>query len=196
VPTDQPSDGSLTDALRAAGGGGAPALDALFTRVYDELRRLARQVRGGRAGETLNTTALVHEAYLKLAPAAGTAWEGRSHFFGVAARAMRQILVDAARRQLAQKRGGDRMAVSFDEGAHPAPIRPAELIALDEALERLRQFDPRGAQVVEYRYFAGLSTRETAEVLGVATATVERDWRAARAWLAIELGGGTAGGSP
>jgi len=182
--------------IAAGGGSGAPPLDALFTRVYEELRRLAHQVRGGRAGATLDTTALVHEAYIKLAPSSGTTWESRAHFFGAAARAMRQILVDAARRQLAGKRGGAQAAVSFDEALHPAPVRAAELLALDEAIEKLRQFDSRGAQVVEYRFFAGLSTRETAELLGVSTGTVERDWCAARAWLALQLADGAPGSSP
>jgi RNA polymerase sigma factor (TIGR02999 family) len=187
---DRPSDSSVTELLHAAGSGDAQALDALFARVYDELKRLAHRVRGGRAGDTLSTTALVHEAYLKLVPSADMSWESRTHFLGVAARAMRQVLVDAARRQLADKRGGEQAAVSLDEASHPAPVRAAELIALDEALEKLRSFDPRRAQVVEQRFFAGLSTRETATLLGVSTGTVERDWRAARAWLSLEIGGG------
>jgi RNA polymerase sigma factor (TIGR02999 family) len=187
---DHPRRGSITDVLHAASSGDAHALDELFTRVYDELKRLAHQVRGGRAGETLSTTALVHEVYLKLIPSAEMKWESRAHFFGVAARAMRQILVDAARRQLAEKRGRAPLAVSLDESIHPAPVRAAELIALDEALEKLARLDPRRAQVVEHRCFAGLSTRETAALLGVSTGTVERDWRAARAWLSLEIGGG------
>jgi RNA polymerase sigma factor (TIGR02999 family) len=191
------SDGFVLGSPDGANGASASALDALFTRVYDELRRLAHQVRGGRAGATLDTTALVHEAYLKLLPSVGTAWESRAHFFGAAARAMRQILVDAARRQLAGKRGGARVALSFDESLHPAPIRAAELLALDEAIEKLRAFNLRGAQVVEYRFFAGLSTRETAELLGVSTGTVEREWYAARAWLALQLAeGGATEGTP
>ena len=174
--------------LHAAAGGDKQALDALFPHVYEELRRLAHGVRGGRAGETLCTTALVHEAYLKLVPSAGTAWEGRSHFFGVAARAMRQLLVDAARRASRAKRGGDdAWAVTREEAAHAAPVRAEELLALDEALDRLATMDARQARVVEHRFFAGLTAPETAALLGVSVPTVDRDWRAARAWLRREM---------
>lgn len=186
------SEEPVTQLLNAVRAGDAHALDAVFTRVYDELRMLARRVRAGRAGQTLDTTALVHEAWIKLVPAVDVDWESRAHFFGVAARAMRQILVDAARRRLAKKRGGeDNWQVTLDEGSHAAPVRAAELVALDAALERLAAVDPRRAQVVEHRFFAGLTTRETAEVLGISTGTVERDWRAARAWLALEIDRGT-----
>lgn len=162
----------------------------LYERVYDQLKALARRVRAGRAGETLNTTALVNEAWLKLAAGQGVWWKDREHFFAVAARAMRQILVDSARRRTASKRGGaGRWLVSLDEGRERAPVRPEQLLALDEALTRLAAIDPRRAEVVEQRYFAGLSVPETARVLGISTATVERDWRTARAWLAVELGG-------
>jgi RNA polymerase sigma factor (TIGR02999 family) len=188
---NQPSESPVTELLQAAASGDPRALDGLFAHVYSELKRLAHQVRGGRAGETMNTTALVHEAYLKLLPSANIAWENRAHFFGVAARAMRQILVDSARRQLAQKRGGgERSPVSLDEsvhGLHEEPMYAADLLVLDQALDRLAAVDPRRARVVEHRFFAGLSTRETAELLGISTGTVERDWRAARAWLALEI---------
>jgi RNA polymerase sigma factor (TIGR02999 family) len=180
----------VTVLLQAASRGDRAVLDQLFARVYSELQRLARQVRRGRAGETINTTALVHEAYLKLVPSAEVDWEGRSHFFGVAARAMRQILVDAARKQQARKREGAAWAVTFEEGIHKAPVRPAELLALDEALERLGRLNGRRAQIVECRFFAGLTTAETAKALALSTATVERDWRAARAWLTVEMAGG------
>jgi RNA polymerase sigma factor (TIGR02999 family) len=173
--------------LRAASGGDGSMLDALFPHVYAELKRLARGARAGRAGETLNTTALVHEAYLKLVPSAGSDWQGRAHFFGVAARAMRQLLVDAARRRGRAKRGGGGGAVTFEEGAHAAPTPAEELLALDEALDRLAALDPRQARVVEHRFFAGLTAQETAAVLGVSVPTVERDWRAARAWLRREM---------
>jgi RNA polymerase sigma factor (TIGR02999 family) len=155
--------------------------------VYGELRALAHQVRGGRGGETLNTTALVHEAYLKLAGASGAAWADRAHFFSLVARAMRQVLVDSARRRLAAKRGGGEWLVSLDESLQGQAIRPAQLLALDEALSRLAEVDPRRAAVVEQRYFAGLTLDETAAVLGRSVATVERDWRTARAWLAVAL---------
>lgn len=163
-------------------------LDRAFTRVYDELRRLAHRVRDGRAGDTLSTTALVHEAYLKLSAAPDLTLKNREHFFALAARAMRQIVVDAARRRLADKRGGEgAVAISLDESAHAAPLRPSQLVALDEALTRLADADPRRARVVEHRIFGGLTADETAAVLGVSRPTVERDWRAARAWLAVEL---------
>jgi RNA polymerase sigma factor (TIGR02999 family) len=164
-----------------------PALDRLFGRVYDELRRLAHRVRGGRAGDTLNTTALVHEAYLKLAAAPGLHLKSREHFFALAARAMRQIVTDAARRRLAAKRGGEDAVVTLDESLHQEPLRPGQLVALDEALARLETVDPRRARVVEHRIFAGLTADQTAVLLGVSRPTVERDWRAARAWLATEL---------
>jgi RNA polymerase sigma factor (TIGR02999 family) len=173
--------------LRAARAGDPGALDALFTRVYDELRRLAHHVRRGRAGETLHTTALVHEAYIKLIPSADLGWESRAHFFAVAARAMRQVLVDAARRRVAEKRGGGDVLVSFDERAHAQPARSEELLALDEALQRLTTLNDRWVRIVEHRFFAGLTAEETAAVMGVSLRTVEREWRAARAWLAVEL---------
>lgn len=160
--------------------------DVLYERVYDQLKKLARRVRAGRGGETLNTTALVNEAYLKLA-GRGQSWHDRAHFFAVAARAMRQILVDSARKRMASKRGGGEAWISLDESAYAAPIRAEELVALDEALSRLARIDPRRAAVVEHRFFAGLSIPETAELLRISPATVERDWRTARAWLASAL---------
>lgn len=169
-----------------------PALDQLFGRVYDELRRLAHAVRGGRAGDTLNTTALVHEAYLKLAASPALRLKSREHFFALAARAMRQIVVDAARRQVALKRGGEQLVtVALSEAIHQEPLRSEQLLALDEALVRLEAQDARRAKVVEHRIFAGLTADETAALLGVSRPTVERDWRAARAWLAAELEEGT-----
>lgn len=188
-----PSDVPVTRLLEAAASG-EDVLDELFTRVYGELHRLAHQVRGGRAGETLNTTALVHEAYIKLLPSAGYAFEGRRHFFAVAARAMRQILVSAARRKLAEKRGGtDGQMVTFDEAVHSQPMRAAEVISLDRALSRLSSFDERRARVVELRFFAGLTVGDTAEALNLSTGTVERDWRVARAWLRNEMAGAASG---
>jgi RNA polymerase sigma factor (TIGR02999 family) len=178
---------SVTVLLQGAQAGNSRSLDALFTRVYDELLQVARRVRGGRAGETLNTTALVHEAYIKLVPSADRTWESRAHFFGVAARAMRQVLVSGARKRLTQKRGGG-LNVTLSESISPAPVRAEQIVALDEALERLGRIEPRAVSVVEHRFFVGLTTAETASVLRVSTGTVERDWRAARAWLEAELG--------
>jgi RNA polymerase sigma factor (TIGR02999 family) len=179
---------AVTVLLRAAAGGDPAAVDRLYAHVYPQFRRLARLVRRGRAGETLNTTALVHEAWLKLARGDIGAWRERAHFFAVAARAMRHVLVDAARRRIAHRRGGAAaFVITLDEAGPAAPVRAAELVALDDALTRLAAIAPRRAAVVEQRFFAGLTTDETAAVLDVSTATVEREWRAARAWLATEL---------
>lgn len=164
-----------------------PPAGELFAEVYASLKALAHQVRRGRAGETLGTTALVHEAFLRLSASKPAAWKDEAHFFAVAARAMRHILLDAARRELALKRGGGREALPYDDALHAPPARPEVIVALDAALETLAARDPRRAQVVEHRVFAGLSIEETARLLGVSTATVERDWRAARAWLAAQL---------
>jgi RNA polymerase sigma factor (TIGR02999 family) len=182
---------SVTLLLRAAADGDRDAVDRLYAHVYPQLRRLAHRVRAGRAGETLSTTALANEAYVKLARGRVADWHERAHFFAVAARAMRQVVMDAARRRIARKRGGDGgFAVSLDEGLHASPVRATELLALDDALERLAAIAPRRAAVVEHRFFGGLTTEDVAAVLGVSTATVERDWRAARAWLASELADG------
>jgi RNA polymerase sigma factor (TIGR02999 family) len=181
-------DGAITGLLRAASAGDASALDRLLPVVYDELRRLAHRVRAGRSGETLRTTALVHEAYLKLVPSADLDWQSRAHFFAVTARAMRQVLVGAARERLAAKRGGGEWAVTLDEVAQVAPVRAERMLALDEALARLAALDERQARIVECRFFTGLTVEETAAVLGLSTPTVKRDWRAARAWIAAELG--------
>ena len=185
----QPSDNEPPEPRpdSSEGGGGPSPTDDLFAHVYDALKGLAHTVRSGRSGDTLNTTALVHEAFLKLTASRPVSWNDESHFFAVAARAMRQILIDAARRELALKRGGARALVSYDDAAHATPVRPSELLALDAALEQLSAIDARRAQVVEHRIFAGLSTAETARLLGVSTGTVERDWRAARAWLWTEI---------
>lgn len=193
LPPDRP-----VIALTEGGREDRGSVDSLFTRVYGELKGLAHRVRSGRAvGTTLDTTALVHEAYLKLAASRSIPWKDESHFFAIAARAMRQVLVELARRRLADKRGaGEPLVMSYDDAVHATPVRPGELIALDEALERLASFDPRRAQVVEHRVFAGLSTPETARLLGVSTATVERDWRAARAWLTAAMTGDGAAGVP
>lgn len=189
-PVHQPQHRADASPSVRAEGPDPHSVDELFALVYSSLKGLAHKVRAGRGSETLNTTALVHEAYIRLAASSASAWKDEGHFFAVAARAMRQILVDAARREMALKRGGEQHEpVTFDEGAHTLPARPEELVALDAALDELARLDPRRAQVVEHRVFAGLSTPECARLLGISTATVERDWRAARAWLAVEMKG-------
>jgi RNA polymerase sigma factor (TIGR02999 family) len=176
-----PSD--LTAVLRAVSSGDRSAVDVLFHAVYAELQRIAHGQRMKWQGdETLNTTALVHEAYLKLVRQ-DVEWQGRAHFYAVAATAMRHILVNYAERRLAAKRGGGLPHIPLDE-ANPVPAEGAEdLLALNEALEKLRRLDERQSRVVECRFFGGLGIRETAEALGVSTATVERDWALASAWL-------------
>ena len=170
--------------LTALQSGDEGALDRLFPVVYDELRALARAVRRGPSPETVNTTALVHEAYLRLAGGA-CSFEGRSHFLSVAAKAMRHVLVDHARRRGAQKRGGGLRRVDLSEtlvaGGGAAP--DAHVLALDRSLDRLSSLDARKARVVECRFFGEMSVEETAAALGVSAATVKRDWRLAQAWL-------------
>lgn len=185
----------LYEAAGADGDAQRDALDRLFPLIYDELRRVAhRQLRRERAGHTLRTTALVHEAYVKLAERPlNVDWAGRQHFYGIAARAMRQILVNWARDRGAQKRGGGVRPATLEEhltpGAFATDRPPAALLDLDRALDRLEAMGPRQARVVELRYFAGLSVEETADTLGVSNATVKRDWAAAKAWLYAELQG-------
>lgn len=172
----------LVEASRA-GDGDAEA--SLFDAVYGELRHLARRARRGAGPETLNTTAIVHEAYLKMAGTDGS-FEDRAHFLGVAAKAMRHIVVDYVRKKGALKRGGDAQEVPFrDTLMADAPAD--EVLAIDESLSRLAVVNPRGARIVECRFFGGLTIEETAAVLGVSTPTVERGWRAARAWLYRDL---------
>ena len=165
------------------------AWDELLPLVYGELRRLSHgQRRKARPYQTLNTTALVHEAYLKLAAREEPpSLQDRQHFFRVAARAMRDVAVDYARRQRAEKRGGPEAAVTFDEAAVAGEKQLSEVLALEDALQRLEKLDARQARVVELRYFAGLSIPETAEALGISPATVKREWAAARAWLYREM---------
>jgi RNA polymerase sigma factor (TIGR02999 family) len=161
------------------------ALDDLFSAVYEELRRLASAVRSNDLGGTLNPTALVNEAWLKLAASPGFVVESQLHFKRIAARAMRQLLVEAARRRLTAKRGGDGVQwVTFDESVHQETVSARELIALDAALDELAQAEPRQAEMIECRFFGGHSVAETAEALGISEATLARDWRSAKAWLA------------
>ncbi len=168
-------------------------LEEWFSLAYEELRRLAASVGPGGAGTTLNPTALVHEAWLKLSASPDLAPESRLHFKRIAARAMRQVLVDAARRRNAEKRGGDAVLVTFEEGLDGESARSDEILALDGALQSLARVDPRQAAMVEYRFYGGFNVAETAELLEVSEATVMRDWRAARAWLAGRLRAGRAG---
>jgi len=183
-----PAPQEISRLLRAWGAGDQTALDRLVPLVYDELRRMARRYMDRQqAGHTLQTTALIHEAYLRLVDQQDAQWQNRAHFFGVAAKAMRSILVDYARTRQAVKRGGAFLLVSLDEAAVVSTERTAEMVALDDALVSLAAFDQRKSQVVEMRYFGGLTVEETAEVLKVSPETVARDWRLARTWLLREL---------
>jgi RNA polymerase sigma factor (TIGR02999 family) len=164
------------------------ALDELFSAAYEELRRLAASVRRGRPGATLTPTALVNEAWIKLAATPAVARTSHLHFKRIAARAMRQVLIEAARRRLARKRGGrDAVFVTFDDSIGGAQDWADEVVGLDAALKDLARLNPRQAAMVESRFFGGFDVAETAELLGVSEATVLRDWRAAKAWLAHEL---------
>jgi RNA polymerase sigma factor (TIGR02999 family) len=163
------------------------ALDLLFSLTYEELRRLASSVRRGDPSATLNPTALVNEAWLKLAKSPEVGTTSPLHFKRIAARAMRQVLVEAARRRNADKRGGSDLTVNFDESFQKAPSSGDDLLRLDRALEELARMNPRQASLVESRFFGGLDIPETASLLNVSEATVLRDWRAAKAWLAHEL---------
>jgi RNA polymerase sigma factor (TIGR02999 family) len=181
--------GDITGLLIALRNGDQSAMDRLLPLVYDDLRERAhRQLSHRASGDTLSTTALVHEAYLKLAGSAQHSYQDRVHFFAVASRAMRQILVDYARRGTAGKRNGGRV-VTLDPEAVPSGDRGEELLALDEALARLERVDERLARTVELRFFGGLSVEETAELQGVSPRTVKRDWRKARAFLYNEMRG-------
>jgi RNA polymerase sigma factor (TIGR02999 family) len=168
--------------------GDEQALNQLMPLVYDELHRLAgRYLRRERPGHTLQTTALVHEAYLRLVDQTHPNWQNRAHFFGVAAQLMRRILVDYARTQQAAKRGSGVIRLTLDDAGMKAKEREAELLALDDALADLAAIDARQSRLVELRYFAGLNIEETAEVLGLSPATVKREWSSARAWLYNQL---------
>lgn len=175
---------SVTQLLAAWGSGDQAALDQLVPLVYEELRRIARNHMGReRVGHTLQTTALVNEAYLRLVDQKHTRWQNRAHFFAIAAQLMRRILVDYARRKQYQKRGGGAPQVTLAEAEFLTDEKAPDLVALDQALKSLTEIDPRRSQVVELRFFGGLSIEETAEVLKVSPTTVERDWTIAKAWL-------------
>jgi RNA polymerase sigma-70 factor, ECF subfamily len=180
----KPSPPNVTQLLVNWNNGDPSALDQLLPLVNDELRRLARNyLRRESPGHTLQPTALVNEAYLRLIDQRQVQWQNRAHFFGIAAQLMRRILVDHARRHAYAKRGGGALQVSFDEGMAVTEAKAAELLAVNEALEKLTALDARKGRIVELRFFGGLNLDETAEVLGISSPTVQREWRAAKAWL-------------
>ncbi len=179
----------ITQLLRDWGRGQESALDQLMPVVYNELRRIARNfMRRQDRGHTLQTTALVNEAFLNLVDSSHVNWQSRTHFFAIAAQLMRRVLVDAARRKNSQKRGGEFLRVTLDQRADIVPENNTDLVALDEALVRLAHMNPRHSRVVELRYFGGLTEEQVAEVLKVSPRTVRRDWTLARSWLFRELG--------
>jgi RNA polymerase sigma factor (TIGR02999 family) len=186
----EPTHREVTQMLARARAGDDSAVRALLPLVYEEMRALAGSLfREQRAMHTLQPTALVHEAFIKLAGPAETAWESRAHFFAVAAKAMRQVLTDHARRKRAEKRGGAAHRITLSGLATPVAEQAIDLIAFNDALARLGELDERQARVVELRFLGGLTVAEVAEVTGLSVSTVEREWRMARAWLRRELSG-------
>lgn len=186
-----PEPNEITKLLVASRQGDEEALNKLLPLVYQELRRLAgHYLRRERPDHTLQPTALVHETYLRLIDQ-NVSWQNRAHFFGVAAQMMRRILVDHARSRLAAKRGSGGVKISLDDALNLSDERAGDFIALDEALERLAEFDQQKSKIVELRFFGGLSVEETAEVLGIGTATVTRQWKMAKAWLYQQVSQGT-----
>jgi len=184
----EPPDPQVTQLLLAWGEGKREALDVLIPMVYEELRRLAhRYMAGERRGHTLQTTALVNEAYLRLVDVGKVQWENRAHFFALSAQLMRRILVEFARARGSEKRGGGVRKVPLDEAMIGPPEPGQDLVALDDALTAMAAVDPRQAQVVELRFFGGLTVEETAEALHVSPQTVLRDWKLAKAWLRREM---------
>jgi RNA polymerase sigma factor (TIGR02999 family) len=185
-----PASGEVTQLLRAWSGGDKEALDRLAPLVYGELHRIAQRLMAGeRPNHTLQATALVNEAYLRLVDARQVNWQDRAHFFALSARAMRQILVDHARSRGSAKRGGGEVSIELKEGLAAGSSPEANLLELDDALKRLATLDPRKSQVVELRFFGGLSLEETAEALKISAKTVRRDWDLARGWIYRELSG-------
>ena len=183
--------GQITQLLQLWSQGDQEAAEKLVPLVYDELHRLARRyISVERSGHTLQTTALVNEAYLKLVDSGHVTWEGRAHFFGVCAHVMRRILVDWARSHKAQKRGRDAPKLELADAVLAAARPGTDLVAVDDALKALADFDPRKSWIVELRFFGGMSVKETAEVLKVSSETVHRDWKLAKSWLRRELRGG------
>ena len=184
----------VTRLLRDWSGGDAGAAERLMPLVYEELRRLARSyLRRERSDHTLQTTALVNEAYLKLVDQSRVSWQDRHHFFGIAAQMMRRVLIDHARAHAAEKRGGPQGKVSLEEANVPTGERAMELVELDDALQRLAEVFPRKGKVVELRFFGGFSVEETADILGVSDKTVMREWESAKLWLYRQMDGGGAG---
>lgn len=184
--TAPPND--ITQLLVDWGKGNKLALDGLMPMVYDELHRIAsRYLRRERQGHTLQTTALINEAYLRIVDQNRVNWQSRAHFFGVAAQMMRRILVDHARSHLYAKRGGGAQKLTLDEAIATPQERDLDLVALDDALTTLAQIDPQQSRIIELRFFGGLTIEETAEVLGISPATVKRDWNMAKAWLFGEI---------
>jgi RNA polymerase sigma factor (TIGR02999 family) len=183
-----PTPDSVTHLLLRWGDGDRAALDALTPLVYDELRRLAgRHLRRERSDHTLQSTALVHEAYLKLVDQKNVRWQNRAQFFGLAAEMIRRILVDHARARQAAKRGGGAFKLTLDEALDASEPKDLDLVRLDDVLQGLAKIDPQQGRIVELRYFAGLTIEETAEVLNISPATVKRDWMVAKAWLKREM---------
>ena len=183
-----PKQGEISLLLEEHGNGNPDAIKKLMPLLYDELRKLAAYyLRAERPDHTLQPTALVHEAYLKLVDQGSAQWRNRAHFFALAAQVMRHILVDHARARRTSKRGGTRPAVPLDEAVNILSERDVDLVSLDDALRALEASDPQQSRIVELRYFGGLSIEETAEVLGISPATVKRDWTMAKAWLRREI---------
>jgi RNA polymerase sigma-70 factor, ECF subfamily len=185
----EPASKDITLLLNKVAHGDQQAAEELIPLVYEQLRLIAvRRLRGERPDHTLQATALVHEAYMRLAGQREVRWQNRAQFFAVASQAMRRILVDYARTQRRTKRGGNQVRVRLDDVSIPSPQISEEILAVDESLRRLEEFDPRLARIVELRYFSGLTTEEAAEALDVSAKTVIREWNVARAWLLAELG--------
>ena len=179
---------NITELLVGYGRGDKEALDKLMPIVYDELRRqAARYLRREQPGHTMQTTALIHEAYVRLVDQRNVQWQNRAHFFGIAAQMMRRILVDHARTKKRAKRGGSDVKVSLADATIPVKEQDLDVVALDEALTRLAEIDEQQSRVVELRFFSGLTVEETAEVMGISPATVKRDWSMAKAWLHRKL---------
>jgi RNA polymerase sigma factor (TIGR02999 family) len=186
MPSEQ-----VTQLLLELRGGNRAAVDELTPLVYQELRRIAGgQLRSERPGHTLQATALVHEAYMKLVGQREVAWQNRAHFFGIAAQVMRRILLDYAKERVRDKRGGAMRQTLLDEALLVSEDRASSLVVIDEALTRLELLDPRQAKVVELRFFGGLTVEETAEAMGISAPTVKREWAMAKAWLYRELAAG------